>query len=168
MKRLNKTDIEFLRESNAIEGVYDIDSLYQAKEAWKFLKGVKSLTIGDILKTHKILMLNQNLMPDEKGYFRKCKIYVGGREGVDFISIPERMGVWIDEMNLDLNECPESFKEEACRVEHICYELIHPFVDGNGRTGRMFMNWHRIRSGLPIVVIHEGKEQMDYYKWFKD
>lgn len=49
---------------------------------------------------------------------------------------------------------------------HVEYEIIHPFVDGNGRTGRMFMNWERLKGGLPILVIHEGEEQQEYYKWF--
>ena len=77
--------------------------------------------------------------------------------------------------------CAEMNRQDWCRIRdnggdnfeyisktlHVKYEKIHPFVDGNGRTGRIFMNWWRIKNNLPILVIHEGKEQMDYYKWFK-
>ncbi len=59
-------------------------------------------------------------------------------------------------------------KERYSKMLHVEYERIHPFVDGNGRTGRMFMNWWRMKNGLPVLVIHEGEEQMDYYQWFKD
>ena len=51
---------------------------------------------------------------------------------------------------------------------HVKYEKIHPFADGNGRTGRMFMNWTRLkRNNEPLLIIHEGEEQREYYGWFK-
>ena len=50
---------------------------------------------------------------------------------------------------------------------HIQFEHIHPFEDGNGRVGRILMNFQLVKKGLPILVIHEGKEQREYYKWFK-
>jgi hypothetical protein len=74
---MNGVDI-FLRESNAIEGIYDEDSFVQAKQAWKYLMEQDILTVSIILKTHKILMLNQGIYPDEKGYFRQCKVYIAG------------------------------------------------------------------------------------------
>jgi len=37
---------------------------------------------------------------------------------------------------------------------------------GNGRVGRILYNIHRLLLGLPIHVIHEGKEQKEYYTWF--
>ena len=49
---------------------------------------------------------------------------------------------------------------------HVKFESIHPFVDGNGRTGRLLMNWIRIKIGLPILVIKES-EKFEYYKWFE-
>ena len=74
---------EFLSESNKIEGVYDRDSLQQAQYAWDYLIEQDTLTIDVVLKTHKILMLNQPLQPNEKGYFRTCPVYIGGREAMD-------------------------------------------------------------------------------------
>lgn len=157
---------EFLKESNAIEGVYDEGSLQQALYAWSYIKDKEKLTVGDVLKTHKILMLHQNIQPDERGYFRKCEVFVGGQYGLNFKKIREAMDEWIELMNT--NQHSELMTDEEISKElHIKYEKIHPFIDGNGRTGRIFMNWWRIKNGLPILVIHEGKEQMEYYKWFK-
>ena len=50
---------------------------------------------------------------------------------------------------------------------HVDFEKIHPFADGNGRVGRILMNVQMINSGLPLITIHEGIEQQEYYRWFK-
>ena len=39
---------------------------------------------------------------------------------------------------------------------------IHPFVDGNGRTARLLMNFELIQSGYPAVVI-KTENRADYY-----
>ena len=49
---------------------------------------------------------------------------------------------------------------------HVMFEKTHPFIDFNGRTGRILWNIHRHLLGLPIKIIHEGEEQMEYYKLF--
>ena len=156
-RRFGKTTELFLRESNAIEGVYDEDSYLQAKYAWEFLIKEKELNIGVVQKTHKILMLHQHLMPNEKGYFRQVPVYIGSREGIDWKFLQEAMQVWC--MNATLY--PKNWKEQ-----HVRYEQIHPFVDGNGRTGRMFMNWQRMKAGFGIMVIKELKKY-EYYQWFE-
>ena len=102
--KISKKTKEFLKESNAIERVYDDDSLQQAIYAWEYLIGEDVLTSGVILKTHKILMLHQNLLPNEKGYFRKCAVYIGGREAIDYNVIPDRIDLWIGTMEMFLKE----------------------------------------------------------------
>ena len=176
MKKNTKKEInEFLLESNHIEGVYDSDSFLQAQVAWDYLSKKKTLTLAVVLKTHYLLMINQNLQPDEKGFFRRCKIWIGGREGHDWIHVPDAMKNWIMNMNdIVRNGQGESkiFLERITKEHHVKYEKIHPFVDGNGRTGRMFMNWERMQVGLPIITIKAGwpdqkGEQANYYKCFK-
>lgn len=172
MKRPSKKEvIEFLQESNAIEGVYDDDSLAQALVAWKFLMEWPKLTVGVMLRVHKMLMLNQtNLLPSDKGYFRNITVYIGGKAAINAIHVPEK----IEQLVLNMNDAIENGKKETniwkeyiTKEHHIQYEHIHPFIDGNGRTGRMFYQWERIMLGIPMNIIHEGQEQMIYYKWFK-
>jgi Fic family protein len=156
----------FLSESNAIEGVYDADSLKQALYAWEYLSEKKELNPSVICKIHKILMLHQRLQPDEKGYFRKRQVMIGGREGLLWTLIPDKIQQWCEVANLMVNY-PGSGKriEQDIQNHHVSYEHIHPFIDGNGRTGRMFLNWQRVRLGLPLLIIQE-KEKQAYYDWF--
>ena len=161
---MNKTDLlkikEMLMESNAIEGVFDDDSLHQAELAWDYLINQDTLTSGVILKTHKILALHANLLPKHRGYFRDCEVTVGGRFGLGWEKVPNAIKEWCEMAN-------ESKTEEEIKQDHIKYETIHPFVDFNGRTGRMLMNWQRLKNGLPILVI-KADERYAYYVWFKD
>ena len=148
--------IDFLKESNLIESVNDEDSLQQAIYAWNYLCEQKELTLGVVLKLHKILMLHQPLMPDERGYFRTVPVYIGGHEAMQHEFIRENLTILLE----DMNYVPKDWKNH-----HIVYEAIHPFVDGNGRTGRMFMNWERMKAGLKIKVI-KYKDRWSYYEWF--
>lgn len=157
----------FLQENNAIESVFDPDSLQQARYAWEYLQTEEKLTGGVILKLHKILMLHQPLRPNERGYWRTIQVgvYKGGeliQEAPQWRLVTELIKNWL-EMALHFNQVDHP--AELIQKLHIQYEHIHPFVDGNGRTGRMLLNWQRLKAGLPLLIIHSENKQ-DYYKWF--
>lgn len=152
-------DIEkqFLWESNAIEDVWDDKSLEEATRAWKFLKRQGMLTPEVITHCHYLLMKNK-LSSGDLG-FRKAPVWIAGREGKPWYAIPELMHQWIKKANLNKNW-------DQIKESHISFETIHPFIDGNGRIGRMLLNWGRLKIGLPILVIKEA-EKWKYYQWFQ-
>jgi Fic family protein len=123
---------------------------------------MKKIDVSTVLQTHKILMTSQPLGHHEIGYFRKEPVYIGGREGRPWFAIPELIFDWCYKVNLD----KPLFSEAYIKQMHVDYERIHPFIDGNGRTGRIFMNWQRLKLGLPLLVIKEAEKQ-DYYAWFE-
>lgn len=160
--KLDEQIILMLKESNYIEGEYDADSLMQSIYAWNYVIGQKELTPSVVKRTHKILMLH-HLVGNQKGYFREEPISVGGRAGRPFYAIPALMDNWCKDAMLTLKV---KEKEERVKEDHIRYEKIHPFVDGNGRTGRIFLNWQRVKAGLPVLIITE-EEKQKYYEWFR-
>lgn len=148
----------FLRESNAIEGVWDEwdkQSLVDARKAWDYLISFNELTKENILKCHDILM-EKHLPISLRGRFRDVRIFVGGRQGTPVSELESEFAAWLKVANFDLLGDKEV---------HVAFEKIHPFIDGNGRTGRIIMNWQRVKSGSNVLVIYE-KEKYNYYKWF--
>lgn len=169
--------IEFLEHSNWIENVSDSDSLDQAVTAWKYLIEQPKITKSVILQTHRLLMINQDLADAQKGAFRKHNVgvYGGGKLIRSFphhTLVNHMMTGWISQIKV-----PPSAHKQGTPVDrqkfldiwirkcHVDYESIHPFADGNGRTGRMFLNWQRVKLGLPILVIRY-EERSQYYEWF--
>lgn len=75
-----------------------------------------------------------------------------------------------DEMNELLDELaniPNDKALTAAAYFHAKFENIHPFADGNGRTGRIVMNYFLLIHGHPPVIIHE-EDRNDYYSALDD
>lgn len=151
----------FLRESNAIEGVYDQRSLDDAIKAWDYLIGEDVLTLEVIKHTHGILMINQKLALNEIGQFRTRDVWIGGRKGKRPEIIGPLMWSWAFE---GMRKSPPIDPIAL----HVKYEEIHPFVDGNGRTGRMFLNWQRVKRLKQDVLVIKESERGEYYRWFRE
>ena len=153
----------FLKESNAIEQVYNEDSLGQAKKAWDFLIAQPKLTHEVIKEVHRILMAHQDISENQKGYYRYCDVWIGGHKAPNPLLIKGMMETW-----LVLGEKIKTSKwpDEWIKQMHIQYETIHPFVDGNGRTGRMFLNYQRLKAGYPLLIIY-CDQRFKYYEWFR-
>jgi fido (protein-threonine AMPylation protein) len=167
----NEEEDEFLQESNAIEDEHSVEAFRDAKQAWTmacvcFKDG---LIIDYICGIHRRLM--KRLNPQIAGKLRKCRVWVGYREGLEWTEIPKELAIlckdWEDNKSI-LKDYSDLDKEKYIKAWHVTFEKIHPFVDGNGRTGRILMNVQRLALGLPLLIIHTGKEQQTYYGWFKE
>lgn len=159
MKNLKK----FIAESNFIEGEYGATAFEDAMAAWEYavaINSAKEFELEDILSIHRILM--QRLNPDIAGKIRKCKVWVGGRECPNPGSLQRLLFQWFAKWT----GCGYPRTWRQCREAHVEFEKIHPFVDGNGRAGRIIYNIQRINAGLSIDVIKE-QNKFKYYAWFK-
>lgn len=154
--------LEFLLESNLIESEHSIEAWEDAIKAWEYALTVKEMRLRNVLKIHEILM--HRLNPRIAGKIREVDVWVGGRMGMTPKKLKKELHKYFN--GIEVLPGP-NLVEDFCRISHVEFENIHPFEDGNGRTGRILYNWQRINYQLPIHVIHHGHEQQEYYRWFK-
>ena len=79
--------------------------------------------------------------------------YVIGKEEVG--AAPEDVEEELSELLSEMVEITEEQALVAAAYFHAKFENIHPFADGNGRTGRLAMNYFLIMHKHPPIVIHE-------------
>lgn len=171
---------EFLKHSNWIEREYSDRAFKDAVKAWDYAyaRRKEPLSLKHILKIHNLLM--KNIRPDIAGNLRTCDVYIGG-ERKEFVSMAKlkiqlkRFTTEFGRVISHKNSIPLEELEKEIRENHVMFEGIHPFEDGNGRSGRILYNLLRQKCGLPVHVIHgwaQGedefhKEQAEYYGWFR-
>ncbi len=97
------------------------------------------------------------------GNFREHEIhpFPGGMTPITFPLVHAETNHWIDTVNA-LDTGPLALPEELAKM-HCRFEQIHPFVDGNGRTGRLVLNLILVRLGYPPVVIYK-RDRTRYLK----
>ncbi len=153
--------IEFLEQSNFIESEYSSEALDDAVIAWDYAID-KPFSIAHLLTIHRLLV--KRLNPRIAGRFRTCDVWIGGNRK-KFIH-ESKFKEDIELLFTYMSEIGMVEPDLFAMANHVAFENIHPFEDGNGRVGRILYNVHRLRLGLPIHIIHEGEEQMAYYQWF--
>ncbi|PEB42228.1 cell filamentation protein Fic [Bacillus pseudomycoides] len=119
------------------------------------------LTVGKVKDIHERLT---DRLQHDKGQFKTATNYI---KGADFKTtppeqVPFAMQQWVDNLNFRL-ENAKTIDEKLYAVadQHIQFERIHPFSDGNGRTGRILMNYSLLENNLPPLVI-DVKEKGKY------
>ena len=121
------------------------------------------VTLAEVREIHRAAMSpvwevaphRQATDREAPGSYRRHDIHTfpGGMTPVSWPLIAGNLTSWEDEVNsLDRNSLmfPEALAGTHCR-----FEQIHPFIDGNGRTGRLVLNLVLVRLGYPPVVIYK-------------
>ena len=86
--------------------------------------------------------------------------YVTGREEIG--TAPEDVQEEMAELMDELQDLMQEDALTAAAYFHVKFENIHPFADGNGRTGRLAMNYLLVMLGHPPIVVHE-EDRKEYY-----
>jgi Fic family protein len=109
---------------------------------------------------HKLIMEN---LDDNNGEFKKIgNLIVGSNfETAKPYQVPILLQEWSDNYNFRIkNAKTNEEKIEIILEQHIKFEKIHPFSDGNGRTGRMIIIDNCLKENLiPIVIPKEEKNK---------
>lgn len=94
---------------------------------------------------------------ERPGSFRKHDIrpFPGGMRPPSWPEVPAMVSDWIREVHA-LGQEDGGVEPEALARVHARFEQIHPFLDGNGRTGRLVLNLLLVRLGYPPAIIFKG------------
>jgi len=114
-----------------------------------------------IKNIHALVLMNR---PDDKGVYRRIPVRIMGAytEPVQPYMIEPRMAEL-----LSANEERKNTMTDIERIAlfHLEFEGIHPFIDGNGRTGRLILNLDLIRNGYPPINV-KFTDRKRYYDSF--
>jgi fido (protein-threonine AMPylation protein) len=96
------------------------------------------------------------------GSFREHDIqpFPGGMTPPSWTDVPGAIKTWItDAGRLTERQPDDAPLPEALASLHARFERIHPFLDGNGRTGRLILNLVLVRLGYPPAIIYKNQRQ---------
>jgi Fic family protein len=122
----------------------------------------QELNLEVILFLHKMLL--SNISDEVAGRFRKDNEYV--RVGSHIAPKPQEVLPRLEKMLTEYNATNhENIIKRIARL-HLVFEHIHPFCDGNGRIGRVIINYLLIREGFVPINI-KFIDRAKYYEAFK-
>lgn len=164
---LTLKDTEDILFRDAIKKDHDIREIYEAKNLANITQGLlhslpESLTIKTILLLHKTLL--SGIRDDWAGRFRHGKEWV--RVGAHIGANPDFVPMLMEELLQGYDKSGDRYFLENIAWFHAEFETIHPFNDGNGRLGRVFINQQLMNLGYPPIIVPNKGKHTSYYPAF--
>ena len=126
----------------------------------------KNLQNKDLFDERFIKSLNETINKNikETDGYRTAQVFIRGSEHIPPApeKIPNLMNYYVYNYN---NDTQEIFNKIA--KYHIEFEKIHPFEDGNGRTGRLLLTYELLKNNLPTVVISK-EDRVKYFEFLRN
>ena len=152
----------------------DIREVYEAKNLAMVMIEIMNhpdhpVSIQSILSYHKSLLTH--IHDEVAGRFRVGKewVRVGAHLGANPQFIVGLMSELVDEDNSNRSDpCNGLYFLDRIAYFHAEFETLHPFVDGNGRIGRVIINQQLMQSGYPPIIIRCKSKHSDYYPLFDE
>ncbi len=144
-----------------------IRELFEAKNLAKVTEYLIPRTQQDINEKAILLLHNMllgNIDDRIAGRFRQRNEYV--RVGMHVAPAPEHVEILIKALLEDYASSHERYFLDNVARFHLEFERIHPFIDGNGRIGRILINWQLAKLGYPPIIIRNKGKHSDYYPVF--
>ena len=153
---------------------------YAAAAEWVYKQAIRPeglsahgriLTLAEVREIHQIAMSAvwevaphpEATDQEGPGSYRRHDIHAfpGGMTPVSWPLVEAEFAAWEEEV--DALDGDDVMFPEALAGIHCRFEQIHPFLDGNGRTGRLVLNLILVRLGFPPVVIYK-RDRSRYLK----
>ena len=147
-----------LGEPREIQEVLNAFAAYEAMERWQ------PHVLSDLLEAHQILMSG---LVEGAGRFRSGGVGVFQGKNVVHMAPPAHRVSGQIQMLLDWLEHTDEHPLIAGSVFHYEFEFIHPFMDGNGRLGRLWQtlilgHWNPILAYLPVETVIRSRQDAYY------
>ena len=164
---LSLEDTEKILAEGSIARKVNVREVYEAKNLAKLTESLLEknnslLHIKLILSLHKSLL--NNIDDTIAGRFRIGKEWV--RVGNHLGANPQFVPILMQELVDNYNQNKISYFLDAVSHFHAEFETIHPFVDGNGRMGRVIINLQLMNLGFPPIIIQNKSKHTEYYTLF--
>ena len=185
LERLNEEfTVEFTYNSNAIEGntltLRETDLVLRGltidrkplkdhleavghKEAFDYVRELVNenapLNERIIKQIHYLVLADKK---DDRGVYRRVPVRIMGAHtepAQPYLIMPK-----MEQLLLDYDASEDHVVTKLARF-HIEFESIHPFIDGNGRTGRLLVNLELMKAGYPPIDI-KFTDRAAYYNAF--
>jgi len=146
-----------------------VREVFEAKNLARVVEYIRAKSLAGEIDKEMILLLHTMLMGgiDDSiaGRYRAEGEYV--RVGTHVAPAPEKVERMIEDILVGYSSDLAPYPLDKIAQWHLDFETIHPFNDGNGRIGRVLMNYQLQRLGFPSVIVRD-KEKKEYYKSFTD
>lgn len=146
-----------------------VREVFEAKNLARVAHYIRAKSQEREIDKETVLLLHQMLIgginDQIAGRFRTKGEYV--RVGTHIAPAPEHVERMIEAVLVEYTSELNSYFLDKIGKFHLDFETIHPFNDGNGRIGRVIINYQLQRLGFPSVIVRD-REKKDYYKAFGD
>ena len=177
------TDIFDEEAGLAVANVEDVEEVTNYLRAYRFVRDELNSSSGLpvcvrlLKKAHQVLLSGARGAAKQPGEVRTTQNWIGGTRPGNASYVPpppERVGDLLSELEKFIHE-PEPSLPPLIRIAlvHAQFETIHPFLDGNGRIGRLLIamlleEWQLLKEPLLYVSGYLKQHQRYYYQCLTD
>ena len=149
---------------NVVAPIKEIQEVKNAIKTYEMYPTLDAFKEKDLLKAHGVMM---QALIDNPGHYRRGGVGVFGEKGLVHLAPPaERVPMLMRDLFDWLKHSKDHLLIRSC-VFHYEFEFIHPFIDGNGRTGRLWQSLilgrlHPLFEHLPVENMVYSNQQQYY------
>lgn len=190
---VNALGLQEAKDSSAIENIVTThDELFReaampevatgaAKEVARYRQalfvGFQSVAKHGLLTTNQLLRIQAELEPGKAGFRKvpRTTLKSGAGEVVYTPPLPNEIPALMSDLDHFVNDGGQASLDPLVKMAliHHQFESIHPFYDGNGRTGRILCVLYLVQQGLldiPVLYLsrHIVRTKSDYYRLLQD
>ena len=162
---LSEGDVrDIIDGKNVVAPIKQIQEVKNAIATYELYPKLDPFSVKDLLKAHGIMM---QALVNDAGQFRRGGVGVYSENGLVHMAPPaERVPLLMNDLFAWLKSSKDNLLIRSC-VFHYEFEFIHPFIDGNGRMGRLWQSlilsrWNPSFAHLPVENMVYANQQAYY------